>query len=101
MVLVLVVLAVFVALELWSVPRRVAPECKLVGCIELLAVLVREQAVALVASEVLALRAVLAAVAGDAGQLATGKSSLGLVLELALVSAVARLVALVVAEVAA
>ena len=45
---VLVVLAVFVALELWSVPRRVAPEYKLAGCIELLAVLAREQAVALV-----------------------------------------------------
>lgn len=73
---VLVVLAVFVALELWSVPRRVAPEYKLVGCIELLAVLAREQAVVLVelvVSEVLALRAVLAAVAGDAGRLATGK----------------------------
>lgn len=56
--------------------RRVALEYKLFGCIELLAVLVREQAVALVelvASEVLALRAVLAAVAGDAGRLATGK----------------------------
>ena len=101
---VLVVLAVFVALELRSVLRRVAPEYKLFGCIELLAVLVREQAVALVelvASEVLALRAVLAAVAGDAGRLATGKSSLGLVLELALVSAAARLVAFVVAEVVA
>lgn len=76
MVPVLVVLAVFVALELRSVLRRVAPEYKLFGCIELLAVLVREQAVALVelvASEVLALRAVLAAVAGDAGRLATGK----------------------------
>lgn len=98
------VLAVFVALELRSVLRRVAPEYKLFGCIELLAVLVREQAVALVelvASEVLALRAVLVAVAGDAGRLATGKSSLGLVLELALVSAAARLVALVVAETAA
>lgn len=76
MVPVLVVLAVFVALELRSVLRRVAPEYKLFGCIELLAVLVREQAVALVelvASEVLALRAVLVAVAGDAGRLATGK----------------------------
>lgn len=76
MVPVLVVLAVFVALELRSVLRRVAPEYKLVGCIELLAVLAREQVVALVelvASEVLALRAVLAAVAGDAGRLATGK----------------------------
>ena len=76
MVPVLVVLAVFVALELRSVLRRVAPEYKLVGCIELLAVLVREQAVALVelvASEVLALRAVLVAVAGDAGRLATGR----------------------------
>lgn len=76
MVPVLVVLAVFVALELWSVLRRVAPEYKLVGCIELLAVLVREQAVALVelaVFEVLALRAVLVAVAGDAGRLATGK----------------------------
>lgn len=80
-----VVLAVFVALELWSVPRRVAPEYKLVGCIELLAVLVREQAVALVelvASEVLALRAVLVAAVGDAGRLEAGKSSLGLVLAL-------------------
>ena len=76
----------------------------MVGCIELLAVLAREQAVVLVelvASEVLALRAVPVAAAGDAGRLATGKSSLGLVLELALVSAVARLVAFVVAEVAA
>ena len=73
---VLVVLAVFVALELRSVLRRVAPEYKLVGCIELLAVLAREQVVALVelvASEVLALRAVLVAVAGDASRLATGK----------------------------
>ena len=72
----LVVLAVFVALELRSVLRRVAPEYKLVGCIELLAVLARERAVALVelvASEVLALRAVLVAVAGDASRLATGK----------------------------
>lgn len=78
MVPVLVVLAVFVALELWSVPRRVAPEYKLVGCIELLAVLAREQAVALVelvASEVLALRAALVAAVGDAGRLATGKSA--------------------------
>lgn len=73
---VLVVLAVFVALELRSVLRRVAPEYKLVGCIELLAVLVREQAVALVelvASEVLALRAVLVAAVGDAGRLEAGK----------------------------
>lgn len=76
MVPVLVVLAVFVALELRSVLRRVAPEYKLVGCIELLAVLAREQVVALVelvASEVLALRAVLAAVAGDAGRSVAGK----------------------------
>lgn len=90
---VLVVLAVFVALELWSVPRRVAPEYKLVGCIELLAVLVREQAVALVelaVFEVLALRAVLVAVAGDAGRLATGKLAEVAVLALraALVAAV-------------
>lgn len=76
MVPALVVLDVFVALELRSVLRRVAPEYKLVGCIELLAVLARERAVALVelvASEVLALRAVLVAVAGDASRLATGK----------------------------
>ncbi len=73
---VLVVLAVFVALELCSVLRRVASEYKLAGRIELLAVLAWELAAALVeliASEVLALRAVLVAVAGDAGQLATGK----------------------------
>lgn len=90
MVPVLVVLAVFVALELWSVPRRVAPEYKLVGCIELLAVLVREQAVSLVelvASEVLALRAVLVAVAGDAGRLATGKLAEVAVLKFVVVQA--------------
>lgn len=76
MVPVLVVLAVFVALELRSVLRRVAPEYKLFGCIELLAVLVREQAVALVeliASEVLTLRAVLVAAVGGVGRPATGR----------------------------